>query len=619
MQTNYRRIALLTGVSAAALGATPAFAAPHYPAPAPHDAVADGTYAGYFDAGPVDTVDICAIAVTPDCFLGEKQTGPGAQTATVNSVASGQVHQVLLGAATPVDFNVVVGTGDFAEIGAFANATTGGLADASVFAAISQWATGTDDISLSVENNGQLLIDALAVSTGGTAAVASADLSFGVWQSANSTGGDVFNAVINNGSALTIAATAVAMDGWAGVADAELNNGIFQVAVAGDTASNIVDNGTGTLNIGAYAIALGTSSFAVAEADVNLGIGQFASVDGGGDASNSITNAGLLNVSATAFASSPNAGWGFASADASVATGIIQVATAWDGTASNSIDNDGTLNVAAIAVANGANTALADADVLSGIVQNASITTGGWGSATNSITNSAGDMINIVADASANASFGDATANANLISGIQQNAVVLGVGTTINTGGDASNAIANAGTLNIAAIAAASAGGTGNADANASLEGGISQVAAAVFFGDASNSITNSAGGAIQIGAIANATATSQWASASADVNDAINQDADAFGTGTGDATNSLANGGTLVIQASALANATGAATTGGTTWGAWAGAWASATTTRSTRMPSRGATAMHRTRLPIRQAGSCRLAPSQARSVEMG
>ena len=178
MTTLNRRIALLTGASLAALGmATPALADPRYPGLAPHDGVADGTYAGINETAPpyVDTIDICLIPTAVNCFVGVKQTGAGNQTATVNSVATGQIEQWAPFAPTTVDFNIIVGAGDSAEIGAVAIATAGGDAAASLNTAISQTASGgSADQFLSVTNDGALLIDALAVATGGTWAIADA-------------------------------------------------------------------------------------------------------------------------------------------------------------------------------------------------------------------------------------------------------------------------------------------------------------------------------------------------------------------------------------------------------------------------------------------------------------
>ena len=98
MKTTNRRIALLTGASAAALGmsalaATPALAAPHDTLPA-------GVYPGTDTTGAV--VTICDVAVaTPECFFGVIDTGVAA-TAVVNSTATGRIfHHDNGGAVVP--------------------------------------------------------------------------------------------------------------------------------------------------------------------------------------------------------------------------------------------------------------------------------------------------------------------------------------------------------------------------------------------------------------------------------------------------------------------------------------------------------------------------------------
>jgi hypothetical protein len=216
MTTSHRRITLLSGASLAALGfASPAFADPNYPGPAPHDvATTTGTHPGtmitYAAGTAQDTIDICAIADNPSCFLGVNNQGAGAQTALVTDAPTGQILLYAPAATDTVDLNVTVATGDSAEIGAIAISTTAGTADATLQTAISMTASGNDDIHLAVTNNGNLLIDALAVGTDTVAAAdASATLNYGIYQIATSTGGDVLLEVVNNGN-LTIAATAVA-------------------------------------------------------------------------------------------------------------------------------------------------------------------------------------------------------------------------------------------------------------------------------------------------------------------------------------------------------------------------------------------------------------------------
>src|SRR3954469_4108864 len=67
MTTSHRRIALLTGASISALGVSSIFAAPALAAP--HDAPADGTYAGTSTTD--HTVTICDLATdTGACFFG---------------------------------------------------------------------------------------------------------------------------------------------------------------------------------------------------------------------------------------------------------------------------------------------------------------------------------------------------------------------------------------------------------------------------------------------------------------------------------------------------------------------------------------------------------------------
>ena len=86
MKTTNRRLALLTGASAAALGmsalaATPALAAPH-------DTFGPGTAAGTDTTGAV--VTICTLATNATCFFGIYDTAAGAATANVTSTADGE-------------------------------------------------------------------------------------------------------------------------------------------------------------------------------------------------------------------------------------------------------------------------------------------------------------------------------------------------------------------------------------------------------------------------------------------------------------------------------------------------------------------------------------------------
>jgi hypothetical protein len=215
MTTNQRRIALLTGASIAALGiAGPAFAAPRFPAAAPHDAASNGTNAGtnvlVNPSNPVDEIVICEIgAPDPDpCFFGDVESGDPSQTASAGNVIS----QTVTAATDEVNLDIVNDAADSAEIGAVAMANKSGDAFADLTNAIQQSVLGADDdVSATVTNNGTLLIDALAVSVQtANNATAYATLAGGIGQYASSTGGAVSLSVVNDGY-MTIAATAAAI------------------------------------------------------------------------------------------------------------------------------------------------------------------------------------------------------------------------------------------------------------------------------------------------------------------------------------------------------------------------------------------------------------------------
>src|SRR6476661_524691 len=172
MNTTQRRIALLTGASLATLGlVTPAFAQA-----APHDAAADGIYAGTSVADTTapftDTITICNIATaSPECFLGVKNSGAANETSTVNSAATGQVRVYANPATGPANLTVTNAAGSTAEIGAVAIATgAGATARAYNTSAISMYAYGTDDVTLAANNGGSLLLDAFASANASTGA-----------------------------------------------------------------------------------------------------------------------------------------------------------------------------------------------------------------------------------------------------------------------------------------------------------------------------------------------------------------------------------------------------------------------------------------------------------------
>ena len=198
-KTTNRRIALLTGASAAALGmsalaATPALAAPH-------DTFGPGTAAGTDTTGAV--VTICTLATNATCFFGIYDTAAGAATANVTSTADGEIfHHDNAGL---VDISMINAAGDSAEVGAIASGTT--LANAFLQSPVLQTGTGTD-VTLNFDNDGILLVDAVAVATGGAAtANANADIFVGVWQLASGTTVDLN---LTNDGTVTVLASALA-------------------------------------------------------------------------------------------------------------------------------------------------------------------------------------------------------------------------------------------------------------------------------------------------------------------------------------------------------------------------------------------------------------------------
>ena len=447
MTTSYRRITLLAGASITAIGlASPALAAPH-------DGLPQGTY-NHPDSPSVtntpgvdvtDTLEICLVVDEP-CFFGTV----GSPTATTS--------QVIVQEASGDDINIDITNAGSAEIGAFAYATGGAAnAQATLKSGIYQTAAGTGNVSADVDNNGQLLIDANAIASGSDA-TANAYLTNGIYQKATSTDGNV-QLTLTNDDELTVEAlaTAIGTDAFA-YACATLNHAVFQSAVAGSGyASNVVaNNGTMTLGAVANAVGYGTSLafHATATADADQVIQQYASATGEFGASNSVSNAGTLNIDARAAAS----GSGLAFANAYLSQAIVQTANAVDGLASNVVSNtaDGVIDVGAYASALATDGfASADATISNAIQQSA--TTTGAGYATNTISNAG--ALNIHANATATADT-EAFANATITNGIRQHAYASG-------SGYATNLVDNSGTLNITANAnAVAVSGTGQASAS---------------------------------------------------------------------------------------------------------------------------------------------------------
>ena len=164
--------------------------------------------------------------------------------------------------------------------------------------------------------------------------------------------------------------------------------------------------------------------------------------------------------------------------------------------------------------------------------------------------------IEVTAIANATAENGDASATASVSTGFTQFA-------DGDAGADAANTITNAGTLTISAEANARVTGvgvTGSATASATVSDAFFQQASASGGGNATNTVANAATGVINITAVANALSTTSSASATANITNAIEQSA--FATGVGNALSTVTNAGTININATGTA--TGSYASGG-------------------------------------------------------
>ena len=477
-------------------------------------------------------------------LLRRNLTGSGAVTATVNSTATGRIAQADTGGT--ITLSLVNPAGSSAEIGAIAIATGAGnqTADANVTTALTQNASATTgDAVNTFTNDGSLLIDAVAVasaSTGG--ADASAYNYAGAWQYATVALGGVGNAsnsIVNNGTYTALAsASAVAPSGFAS-ADASQLYGIYQSASNNGTgnASNALDN-EGSITIAANAFASGTS--ASASATNYYGIEQLAYATNG-DATNTLTNgtAGVIDIHADATANGTT-GTRAPTPMAYLYTGDRAIRDGEHGDATNTLNNDGTIHIDALANASNIGGAQRPRlQLLRHLAVRDALTpaaTRRTRSTTKARSRSMPRPMRRVRRTR--------TLSGYNYSGITQDAYASG-------GGNATNSLTNgtAGSIDIGAVANASAV-SGSATATASVYYAINQYATSTDFGNASNLVQND--GTINIHATANATASTA-ADANASVSYGVSQSAYAD---DGDASNTVNNSGTLNITA--VANASG-------------------------------------------------------------
>ncbi len=462
------------------------------------------------------------------------------------------------------------------------------------------------------DNAGSLMIAALASAQADGTGNAAARISNAVYQNVR---GDNASASLTNSGSMTIIAQAVATGETLGTgttavtlypgtanAQATVTNGVHQSAVAGSGAASASISNAGTLEIAAVADAHATGS-AKAVAHVGEATATFGSAISaaaisqnahGSVAHATVTNAGTLDIAAVAKATGSHA-----DALAKVFGGIAQHVGASSGNASASILNNGTLSVIASAAAHGGTAATAHATVKSGIAQH--VLASGSGNASGSITGSGTIDVAAIANATAtgkafaegllegggitelviatghgNASATFDVGNVNVIaeahavgasaSAYATNKSGLFQGAGAFDGGNASASFNNTGTINIAAMAAATATngaaiGRAFVKSGSAGHGGLSQIAEGRFGGTADAAFTNS--GSITVAAIGSAkalagtgTATNAggFASAVGEVVNGVKQLGETFGGG--DASATFANSGSITVAG--MANATG-------------------------------------------------------------
>jgi len=335
MNLAHRRLVLLTGASLSALG----LAAPARASTVPG---IDHTITG---ENVDDTLTISAIG--DDDVFGVTVQGTSNASASVGSPDSGAIDQIGIAIGTPPESGHLVMRADnegsitIEAIADAANGTGAAKAFSYIPIALDQFGYARDESSVTLDNSGTLAATADA-NAAGTSASASANILFGIYQSA------------------------------------------LQVSATGGAASVALDN-KGSIGFSASAVADG-SHFAIASANVRTGIHQHASAEAGA-AMLAVTNDGSIALSAGADAvagSSAGRAGGFASV-----RGLQQTATAAkssfttagsgahqgfsfqpNGPSTVSFANVGTLSIAARAVASAGSQAVAFADDL-GIFQGA--------------------------------------------------------------------------------------------------------------------------------------------------------------------------------------------------------------------------------------------------------
>ena len=467
-------------------------------------------------------------------------TAPGVPR--INNTASGVISATAKASASALGGVALAGAGGVVQI----EAVTGPVSDT---------VTNAGQISAHATAN------ALGLAAAGGVGVLQAQLATSGHQDIANTGSILGQGIAsgNLGAASTAAAAGV---------------GALQ-AIAAHTAAQTISNGTAA-HISGLATAH-ASQVAVAAA---LGAGQVIFADN--QASQLMTNNGLIHAHASAVATNSDNGNAFA---LGIAAGGLQVIVG-PNTAKQTVVNHGTINATAVAKAkatNGSATAIAgalgvgqvivDAGNASQIIHNSGsvITAQASATATDShpqivpeaiAVAAAFGGVQVIAGGASNA-FQSATNGSHAVIGAQANAnangtsalavaVAGGVGQVALFVGSSTQLVVNSGSINATAHANANALDLANADAVAL---GVEQIAIATNVGTAS--VVNNAGASIDASARASAGSTADPASAAV-ANAAalgVNQVVLAGNTASANMLNGSAHG-AAKINASAFANA---------------------------------------------------------------
>ena len=368
----------------------------------------------------IDAVSIFNLADTDPLFFGGEIAGPGVPvaSATVSCALSstcpnpGAIWLTANGINSARNLADVEGV---ATVTAIAHATgTSAAAKALVSNGVREHATGINQAEDRLDIGGSLTVGGLAHASATSGdAVAHGKIAGGVVQTALATSGAA-SAIIDVHTDATLAidlgATAVGPDH--ALATAWIASGIEQHVVGFSTAPVAAKlTNDGKIDIDAHAHASGAT--ATAAGFVNQGVGQFAN---GTDAHASMVNGGTLDVEASGQASGAHA-----LANGLINIGLLQSVNGADAHAA--LTNDATIDLTAIgkatATANGSSwDALAEAELVTGIAQQA---VGGQAAA--ALVNATEGLINIDISAGAKATNlsgtgGDAFAYAQISDGV---------------------------------------------------------------------------------------------------------------------------------------------------------------------------------------------------------